>query len=416
MHADVAVVGGGSAGIAAAVAASRRGAHVVLIERAGQLGGQAAGALVHSICGLYLLRESAGHPLQPANPGFSMEFAGGLEKIGATRGPVRMGRLDVLLHEPAAFAFLADRICADSGGIEVILHAEVLQAVRSGRQIMLTVHSRGRGMEVEADAAVDATGDAELAALVGAEWTQEAAEKLQRPAHICKLTGVAAFAMTDAGRIQTARMLSAAVVDGLLPEAVLGTSFRAGIHEGGVWATTDLPAEDFDAFDPAKLTGIERAGREIAFQTVCFLQKNVPGFERAAVAALPARAGIRETRRIRGHYELSGGDVLAGARFSDEVALAAWPMELREKPTGPRWQFPVDNRPCGIPLRSLRSRNVECLFMAGRCVSCTHEAQASLRVIGTSLATGEAAGNAAAEFAAGSGVDISPARSHDPRP
>jgi hypothetical protein len=105
---------------------------------------------------------------------------------------------------------------------------------------------------------------------------------------------------------------------------------------------------------------------------------------------------VRESRRIVGRYRIEAADIEQGAQFPDAVAFAAWPMELRETALGPRLRYPTGKDPCGIPLRALRVRDDDALFMAGRCLSCSHEAQASLRVIGTCLATGEAAGLAAA--------------------
>ncbi|HSI11925.1 MAG TPA: FAD-dependent oxidoreductase, partial [Chthoniobacter sp.] len=122
----------------------------------------------------------------------------------------------------------------------------------------------------------------------------------------------------------------------------------------------------------------------------------IEGFEKSYIAAWPARAGVRESRRIMGRYRLEMEDIERGAQFDDTVAFAAWPMELRETATGPRLRFPTGEEPCGIPLRSLQARDDASLFMAGRCISSSHEAQASVRVIGTCLATGEAAGLAAA--------------------
>ena len=397
MRVDVAVIGGGSAGIAAAVSAARAGAKVVLIDRNGLLGGQASGALVHSICGLYLMRDDETHPPQPSNPGFPMEFANSLIAMGGARGPVRMGRLDVLLHEPAAFAILADRLCADQPGLKVRLHTEILAVESAGDRLLLSLNSRGQRVKLEAGAVVDATGDAEVAALAGAACAQS--DRLQRPAYIIKMSGVEPDAMTANGRIRIAQALSAAVAQGALSASALGTTFRTGVREEEVWATTDLAAEGFDPFDARWLSEIEREGREIALQIVHFLHEEVPGFRRAVIAALPGRAGIRESRRILGQYELTADDVCNGSSFDDTVAWSAWPMELRETHTGPKFRFPQENRPCGIPIRSLRSRDEPRLFMAGRCISCSHEAQAAIRVIGTCLATGEAAGKAAADQA-----------------
>jgi hypothetical protein len=96
-----------------------------------------------------------------------------------------------------------------------------------------------------------------------------------------------------------------------------------------------------------------------------------------------------------GEYVLTGEDLLNGNRFEDEVSLATWPMEFRESAKGPRLHFPRENHPAGIPLRCLKPRGTERLFVAGRCISADHDAQASIRVMGTCFATGEAAGRAA---------------------
>lgn len=397
MRFDVVVVGGGSAGIAAAFAAEEHGAKVLLIDRNGVLGGQATGAFVHSICGLYLLREDESQPLEPANPGFPIEFVRGLVDRGGASRPFRMGPLDVVLHDPAEFAVYADGLMAILAGIEVRLHTSVLDVKAKGCRITLGLESRGTRMEVVTGAVIDATGDGEVAALVGAGWAQSEPDTLQRPAYIFKLSGVERSAMSPDGRIRLARILSAAVMDRLLSPFVLGTAFRTGFSGQEVWATIDLEAEGFDPFDPVWLSTIEREGRDHARQLVQFLRKEVPEFRKATISAFPGRAGIRESRRITGEYELTTEDILNGAVFEDTVAVSAWPMEFRETHTGPKFRFPKNNRPCGIPLRSLRSRDIPHLFMAGRCISCSHEAQAAIRVIGTCLATGYAAGKAAAE-------------------
>ncbi len=111
-------------------------------------------------------------------------------------------------------------------------------------------------------------------------------------------------------------------------------------------------------------------------------------------------------------YRLETRDLEIGARFEDSIALATWPMELRENNRGPRLRYPEKNRPCEIPLRALRARDHRNLFVAGRCIASSHEAQASIRVIGTCLATGEAAGIAAALYASGGQCDAEAVRSH----
>jgi hypothetical protein len=116
---------------------------------------------------------------------------------------------------------------------------------------------------------------------------------------------------------------------------------------------------------------------------------------------------LRESRRIQGRKTVFADAVLSGAECQGEVAIGTWPMELREVHTGPRWRFPQNNKPTRIPLGSLRPVKRSNLWAAGRCISSDHEAQAALRVMGTCMATGQAAGVAAA-LQAGGQSDPSP--------
>ncbi|HVJ45411.1 MAG TPA: FAD-dependent oxidoreductase, partial [Luteolibacter sp.] len=123
---DVVVIGGGSAGLAAAVTAARSGARVMLVERYGYLGGMGTASLVHTFCGLYLLREEPDAVL--ANPGFATEMAERM--IAATGiGPQRMGRVDVLPQHPVEFARIADDLVGAEKSLMLSLHTELLSVV-----------------------------------------------------------------------------------------------------------------------------------------------------------------------------------------------------------------------------------------------------------------------------------------------
>src|SRR5450432_1560125 len=205
MRCDVLVVGGGSAGVAAAVAAARNGAHTVLVERQGSLGGMASAALVHSICGLYLLTEKEEAVF--ANPGFPMEFATRLLKSGGAIGPVRMGRVHVLLQHPTAFAHLCDVIVSQTKNLSVRFHTEVIGATTDSTEICC----RGVRETIEPRTLVDASGDAALAAFLNAECEQENGARLQRPAFIFSMLGVNENALSDDGRLRLAHRIVAAV-------------------------------------------------------------------------------------------------------------------------------------------------------------------------------------------------------------
>jgi len=391
---DVIVAGGGAAGLAAAIASARCGAETLLVERSGSLGGMVSAALVHSICGLYPLAPKGEPALPYANPFFPAEFAGRLRRNGGANGPHRMGRVDVLLQHPTAFARLADEIAGETSRLRVRFHTEVIGVGNDFTS--MEICCRGRRERLRTKTIVDATGDAIIAELGALRCEQAPSITLQRPAFIFALHGVDAAITADDARITVAAQLAGAVRDGHLPAALLGAAFRASRRGREVFITIDLDCPDYDPLDPDCLSNLERHGRELAAHLADYLKRKVFGFEESFISAFPARVGVRESRRLLGDYLLDASDLQRGAEFADAVALATWPMELRETARGPRLRFPENERGCDIPLRSLRAGTQPNFFVAGRCISATHEAQASIRVIGTCLATGEAAGIAAA--------------------
>jgi FAD dependent oxidoreductase len=393
---DVAVIGGGSAGLAAALAAARRGARTVLIEDQGFAGGMGTASLVHSFCGLYLLRKEPGAVL--ANPGFCGEIEGLM--IAATgMGPQRHGRVDVLPQHPVEFARIADSVLAAEESLECLFHARLIGLSREAEGWSLRVASRGGEFLLDAGVLVDASGDAVVAGLLGDGFSIAPAARLQRPAYVF---GVQCGAELDeSGRLRTAGCLIEGVRGGMVGVEALGLSFRVSGRPGEVFGSLDLSAgaEAFDPLDPGCLTNLEMTGRKVAAEAVAWLAEREDAWRGAYVRHWPARAGIRESRRWVGEHVLTESEVLEGRRFDDEIALATWPMEMRETAKGPRLRFPNDDLPCGIPLRCLKPRGIDRLFVAGRCISADHGAQASIRVMGTCFATGEAAGKAAAERA-----------------
>ena len=392
---DVAVIGGGSAGLAAAVSAAREGARTVLIERHGYLGGMGTASLVHTFCGLYLLRAEPGAVL--ANPGFPSETAGRM--IAATgMGPLRMGRVDVLPQHPVEFVRIADELVSAEPLVELRLHTEVT-AISREEDWEIQLAGRAGGRRVSATSLVDASGDATVAALLGQGAAMTEAPRLQRPAYVFGVHH--AVPMNDDARLQTAGLIVEGIRAGCLTVDALGLAFRSSGRPGEIFGTLDLTGgesvADYDPLDAACLTALEIHGRATAARAVEWLAAKSEFWRGAYISHWPVRAGVRESRRWLGEYVLTGDDLLAGRRFDDEIALATWPLEFRETPRGPKLRFPEGNRPAGIPLRCLRPVGFERLFVAGRCISTDHDAQASIRVMGTCFATGEAAGRAAAQ-------------------
>jgi hypothetical protein len=145
------------------------------------------------------------------------------------------------------------------------------------------------------------------------------------------------------------------------------------------------------------LTAAEMEARRQAHELARFLTSEVPGFERAYLQQCAAQIGVRESRRIRGHYVLTAEDVLGARKFHDAIARSNYPIDIHS-PTGAGTD--IRSVPAGdyyeIPYRCLLPQGMDNLLVAGRSVSATHEAQASLRIMPTCFAMGEAAGLAAA--------------------
>jgi hypothetical protein len=249
---------------------------------------------------------------------------------------------------------------------------------------------------------VDTTGDATGARLLGSALCESAeAARLYRPALIFSLHGVTP-SEEDNWRLALGAMIVRAIKEGRLPPAALGSGFRRSPLGGELFVTIDLEAgeADWDPFDPAKRAVVEAEGRATALALRAFLRDEHPDFRHCSVPAFPAQLGLRETARYVGDYVLTGEDVASSRRFDDEVALAGWPLEKRENARGPKFRFFDRPEPAGIPARCLRTARAPGLFFAGRCLSADHDALASVRVMGTCMATGQAAGKMAVDFLA----------------
>jgi len=408
---DVLVAGGGPAGAAAAVAAARDGARVMLVEREAGLGGNVRAAKVHSICGLY--RIASGGAPEPAQGGLAMELAERLRWRGGACGPQRFGRLDVVLQEPEIFTAVCAEWVAEERGVEVQCQAEVVSAEWGEHGVQsVGLRTREGVVAVRAGAFVEATGDANLTAAAGLPWEAAGGGALQRPAYIFGLAPVPAGALRAEARLACSALLAAAVRDGRLGPAALGAVVRPTCVENLVRVTLDWQAggADYDPCDAAQVARLTREAADAAEVLADFLRREAPGFAAAGVCERPERIGIRESRRATGRHVITAEDVLGGVVPEDTVCRSAWPLEMHESGQAMRLVYPRADEPCGVPMRALRSAAADNVMLAGRCLSATHEAQAALRVIGTSLATGQAAGRAAAAVAGGREPDVAAIR------
>jgi FAD dependent oxidoreductase len=390
---DVAVVGGGSAGCAAAVAAARTGGKTLLVESGGFLGGTGARVL-DSFYGFYAPGGGDGARVLGGIP---WEVCEALTARGmAFERPSSYGAGTAVTYEPEALKRVWE-LLVQGAGARLLLRARMTAVVMDGPAVAgLVVETSGGPARVVAPAVVDASGDAEVAWRAGAALERPGPERRVQPCTTTfRVAGVAAR------RAPGARLRELMAEEHRLPRR--DGSIHETVHPGVEHANMTRVA-GVDATDPWELTAAEIEGRAQVEEYVRFLRERVPGYADAFLLHTSTRIGVRESRRLVGEYVLQRDDVLAARDFADGIARCGAPIEDHDEAGATRWEY-IGGRPTGatyaIPWRCLLPREVDGLAVAGRCLSATHDAHASVRSMGQCMAMGQAAGTAAALAGAG---------------
>lgn len=394
---DIAVAGGGAAGFAAAIAAARLGSRVALIESEGMLGGNATVGGVSTICGMHYV--SPDGEMHRIVGGIAGEFVKSLEKSGNTLGPFAFRGSSGVAFNPWAFVRLCDEMAIKEKSLRLFLHARVIQVIQGGKPAGLVIHQVGGLRAIRAKVIVDATGDAEVARMAGAELRR--GEQIMYPSMM--------FLMANADP-EEVFWRDRALFSRLLNEHWNDPNYKMPRREGSLIPTTrpheaqvaatrlttggrDDPASD--AADPDQLTRSEIEGRRQVDEIARFVRDMVPGFKESYVSCVAPRIGVRETRTIVGEYTLTEEDILDARRFPDAIAANSWPIEDHIPDGRTEWKECPPGKYYQVPYRCLLPTKVNGLLVAGRCFSATHEALASARTIAICMATGQAAGTAA---------------------
>jgi len=380
---DVIVCGGGPAGVSAAISAGRQGLKTLLLESQGCLGGIWTSGL------LCLILDAGG------KAGILQE----LERELQAREAFRVSTAgSSYTYDVETMKVLLDELCLKAN-VDVRFHTRVVAALRDGDSIgaVITESSSGREAFV-ANLYVDATGNGDLAAYAGCEFDR---------------------GHPQTGKIQPATLFG--IISGVPPEE-MGTRglegklrFRELLRSVGIEPTYQrpslfrLPHPDLCCLminhefaircDDAKaISEATMRGRKELYDAVKALQ-SLPDWKEVRLVTTASHIGLREGRRIKGHYKVSVDDLLEGKRFDDGICLVRFGVDVHavdpsedERP----YNQGMRTRPYNIPLRSLIAKDVDNLAMAGRCVSGDFWAHSSYRVTGNAVPMGEAVGIAAA--------------------
>jgi len=393
---DVLVVGGGAAGMGAAVAAARAGARTLLIERYGFLGGTLSAVTLGTLCGGWAIGRSG--PIKLAG-GVADDLVARLERCGAALPPRRWLRNLTVPYDPAALRRVADEMVADAGA-EVLLHTLVVGAHTEGRRVTaVIVENKAGRAAIVPRLVIDCSGDADLAVHAGAAFDVGADGATQFASAMFRLANVDVAAFQTIPREERGARLQQAVADGYdLPRTSAGLQVHpiAGVVHANVTRVKHAGGRSFDLLDPWELTAAEQEGRRQAWLYEEVLRRYMPGFGGARIVDVGAQIGIRETRLVQGDRVLTEADVRGCVKPADAIACCAWPLELHGADRGTVWDFLPDDDWYGIPYGCLVAKGFDNMLVAGRHLSASHAAQASVRVGITCLALGEAAGCAAA--------------------
>ena len=390
---DVCVVGGGAAGVAAAVAAARLNLKVLLVERYGFCGGATVAGLSGTVCGLY----SSGDRPEQIVFGFAGEFCDALRSRGGICKAVPFGRTLLLPHESFVWKETADALL-EASGVSVSFHTDFVRAYpgEDGAIETLVVRALEGLVAIRPRTVVDASGDAELVHSVGGSTTMGRDGTVQTPTMIFRM-----------GNVNMTRFLQLdpREIDAWITEAHKSGRYRLPRHHvyafpmpNGCEVLCNMTRITYPdgsvplGISSADMSFAEREGRIQARSYATFLKDQVPGFERAYLVETGAQVGIRQTRSIVGQARLSNDDVTQARKCAGAASFSAWPIECHSA-DGLTISYLEDDT-YDIPFEALIPVEAKNMIVAGRCFSAEHEALASARVTAQCLGMGYAAGAA----------------------
>lgn len=384
---ELIVVGGGFAGVAAAISAAKEGVDVLLIERNNCLGGAAANALVMPFM-MYWTKDPGKKERKYLCGNLFLEIAEEMKKLSGIKN-------SLMDFDEEVLKLVLNRMMLKHG-VELLFNATVTEAkVDDGKVKSVKVYGKSGTIELFADNFIDATGDAELCALSGCEFKLgREKDELCQPMTLCFRIGGVDKKVFHKNHAMIDPLYNEFQKKGLIKNPRENLLIFDNLNDGVVHMNCTRIIKK-NPTDPFEVTAAEIEAREQVFELYEFLKNNIPGFENSRVLSTALHIGIRESRKIVGEYVLTQEDLLSLARFDDAVATANYAIDIHNpEGTGTHWHEFGDGEWYTIPYRCLVPKGMKNLLAAGRCISSTHEAQASYRIMPFCCELGQAAGTA----------------------
>lgn len=385
---DVIVVGGGLTGVAAAVSAAREGANVLLVEQSGCLGGAMSVNLVYPFMKYWTKIPETGQ-IKRLSDGIFTEMRKRQEQYIPPLSNTRFN--------PDSFMLVLDDMCLEAG-VQVLFHATLCGANVEGREVQSILLATKAGlMEASAESYIDATGDGDLMAFAGCDFQlgRETDGLCQPMTTIFRMSGVDVEGYkADRPRLQA--LYKQHKEEGKIQNPREDILVFFGLGEGIVHFNTTRIVK-LDPTDPFDVSRAEMKARKQIFEMYRFLKENCPAFANAAICSTAVSIGVRESRKLKGEHILTTGDLKSCTRFEDSIALGNYDIDIHNpEGAGTSHYYFADGDYYTIPYRSMVPKELNNLLVAGRCISATHEAQASVRIMPICATLGQAAGTAAA--------------------
>ena len=385
-HYDVIVLGGGPAGVCAAIEAARGGARVLIAETQGMLGGMATTALVGPfmtnydrqgdrpvVGGLYReiieRLEACGGAILPENTDAPSVHTSFISRYHRHVTPFDSFMLQVVLDE-----------MVHDAGVEVLLYTRFVDAVCENGFIKQVILAALEGLVcADADVYVDATGNADVAYSAGVPtWKGEEQSGIPQP-------GTLMFEVDNVCDEDYDNYASRP------PKPV--KAYRMPTE--GAYKVNHLRVFDTDATNSRSMTDAHMRARRQVLESYGVLRNDTPGFQNARMTQVAPVLGVRESRHIEGKYKITVSDISEGIKFPDRIAAYAFGMDVHPRTADMSGNFKVKSANVYyIPYRSMLPQGCENLLVAGKTISCESQAAGGLRVMPCAMAMGQAAGAA----------------------